>query len=224
VITERPSGSHKANDASAELSYSGASGPTSVVALPIAPVPTTSDVSDPIRELFHNESGKGNSRTDSLASALTETYRGNSQPSPPPAVYSVNLDPGRSRLPDDGDEQTALSPWARAAALTIAQMLEQLEDSPHDVDLLAENLPLEGASMEHAIEHYLDEVDGLGGILTDLLTSERLRPWLHGAALAAVGSVLAHRLRRKAKSDAREDAGRYEPESPWSLDWHLEET
>jgi hypothetical protein len=181
-------------------------------------------VSDPVRELFHDESGKGNARTDSLASALAATYRGNSQPSPPPAVYSVKLDPGWSRLPDDGDEPTALNPWTRAGALTIAQMLEQLEDSPHDVDLLAESLPLDAASMEQALEHYLDEVDGLGGILTDLLTSERLRPWLHGAALVTVGSVLAQRLRRKAKSDTHDCAGRYEPESPWPLDWHLEET
>jgi hypothetical protein len=75
-----------------------------------------------------------------------------------------------------------------------------------------------------AIEQYLDQADGLGGILADLLTSERLRPWLHGAALVAVGSVLTHRLRRKAKSDARDSAGKYEPESSWLLDLNLEET
>jgi hypothetical protein len=135
----------------------------------------------------------------------------------------VHLHPGRSRLPEDGDE-AALDPWARARALTIAQMLEQLEDSPRELDQLAENLPLDTSSMGQAVEQYLDEVDGLAGILTDLLTSERLRPWLHGAALVAVGCVLAHRLRRKAKSDARDNAGRDEPECPWLLDPHLEET
>jgi hypothetical protein len=108
--------------------------------------------------------------------------------------------------------------------MAIAQMLEQLEDSPHEADVLAESIPLDRTAMEQAIEQYLDQVDGLGGILADLLTSEHLRPWLHGAALVAVGTVLAHRLRRKAKSDARESPGRYQPGSPWLLDPHLEET
>jgi hypothetical protein len=107
--------------------------------------------------------------------------------------------------------------------MTIAQLLEQLEDSPHEVDVLAESLPLDRTAMEQAIEQYLDQVDGLGGILADLLTSEHLRPWLHGAALVALSAVLAHRLRRKAKSNARDSVARYEPGSPWLLDPHLEE-
>jgi hypothetical protein len=99
-------------------------------------------------------------------------------------------------------------------------MLDQVDDSPYEVDLLASTLPQDAAS----IEQYLDQADGLGGILIDLLTSERLRPWLQGAALAAVGCVVARRLRRKEESGFYDRAGRYDPESPLLVDWHLEET
>jgi hypothetical protein len=224
VIADRASSSRNANDASAELSYPGASRPANVVALPLATTPD--GVSDPVRGLFPTEGGNRQVRTDSLASALAEVYRGNTQPLAPilgAPLSFANGDAGRSRLPDDGDAE-ALSPWVRAGPLTIAQMLEQLEDTPYEVDRLAENLPLDPSSMGQVIAQYLDEVDGLAGILTDLLTSARLRPWLHGAALVALGSVLAHRLRRKAQSDARASSGREEPGSPWLLDLHLEET
>jgi hypothetical protein len=185
------------------------------------------DTSAPVRELFHAEGGNGKVRTYNLASALAEAHRGSSQPpwaAPVLPTHSVKLYPGRSDLREDGGEEAGLGPWPRAGALTIAQMLEQVDDAPYEVDLLAMNLPQNMTCMEQAIEQYLDQVDGLGGILTDLLTSERLRPWLHGAALAAVGCVVAHRLRRKGKSDAHDCAGRYDPESPLLVDWHLEET
>jgi hypothetical protein len=140
------------------------------------------------------------------------------------ATQFVKLDPGRSDRREDGDLETGLGPWDRLGALKIGQMFEQLDDSPYEVDLLAGNLPLDTTRMEQALEQYLDELDGLGGILTDLLASERLRPWLHGAALAAVGALVAHRSRRKGKSGAHGYAGRYDPESPLLLDGHLDET
>jgi hypothetical protein len=136
----------------------------------------------------------------------------------------VDLDPGPLHRAEESEDQRDLGFWAGAGALTIAQMFEQLEDSPQEVDLLAENLPADATGLEQAVEQYLDQADGLGGILVDLLTSERLRPWLHGAALAAVSTVVAHRMRRKTKSKLHDEAGGDEPESPWFLDLHPEET
>jgi hypothetical protein len=185
------------------------------------------DTSDPLRELFRAEGGNGTVRTYNLASALAEAQRGSFPPPWAAAVLriaSVNLDPGRSDLREDGGEQARLGPWAWPGALTIAQMLEQVDDSPYEVDQLADTLPQDATCIEQAIEQYLHQADGLGGILMDLLTSERLRTLLHGAALAAVGCVVARRLRRKGQSDAHDCAGTYDPESPLLVDWQLEET
>jgi hypothetical protein len=193
-----------------------------VIALPLGP--SLENASDDVWVPFRTEGSNGKSRIDSLASALAAVYRGNPPaPSPlSPGVYSVNLGAAPARVAEESEE-AGLGRWP--GALTLAQMLEQLEDVPQEVDLLAENLPCDTAGSEQAVEQYLDQVDGLGGILTDLLTSERLRPWLHGAALAAVGAVVAHRMRRKAKSDVHNGAGkRDEPESPWLFDLHSAET
>jgi hypothetical protein len=224
TLTEATNSARKAAEIASVQADASGSRPTSGTVLPLAP--SLDDANDQVRELFQVDRSR-KVRTDSLASALAEAYRGNppsTAPPPPPGDYSVSLDPGPIPRGDGEHEDIGLGPWAGAGALTIAQMLEQLEDSPQEVDLLAETLPFDPAKWEQAIEQYLDRIDGLGGILTDLMTSPRLQPWLHGAALAAVGSVLAHRLRRKAKSAVRGGTGGIEPEGPWLLDLHPEET
>jgi hypothetical protein len=224
VTSDRPS-PRNTSDVSTELSSAGASRAGNGLTLLLALIPD--DTSDPVRELFHAEGSDSKVRTYNLASALAEAQRGSFPPpwaAPVLTIHPVKLDLGRSDMMEDGGEETGLGPWAWAGALTIAQMLEPVDDSPYEVDLLASTLSQDTTCVEQAIEQCLDRVDGLGGILIDLLTSERLRPWLHGAALAAVGCVVARRLRRKGKSDAHEGAGTYDPESPLLVDWHLEET
>jgi hypothetical protein len=116
---------------------------------------------------------------------------------------------------------------AGAAAIAIEQLLRWDAASPREVDWLAQSLPLNPANLEQAIARCLDQIDAAGGVLTDLLVSQRLLPWLQGAVLASAACVLAHQLRRKARSVAIAEVGAPGEEGedfPWLLDWRSEES
>jgi hypothetical protein len=75
------------------------------------------------------------------------------------------------------------------------------EDSPREGDQLAKSLPLDPAKLDRAIQHYLDQIDGVGGILADLLAGDGLHPWLMGAAVTCVAVVVARRYARRRRSE-----------------------
>lgn len=74
-------------------------------------------------------------------------------------------------------------------------------DSPRESDQLAESLPLDLAKLDRAIQLYLDQIDGVSGILADLMAGDGPHPWLMGAAVTCVAVVVARRYARRRRSE-----------------------
>jgi hypothetical protein len=73
-------------------------------------------------------------------------------------------------------------------------------EEAREIQQLAELLPINLAAVDRAIQHYLESVDGLGGVLSDLLTSDGASPWLMGIVVVS-GCLLARRVSRDTKHE-----------------------
>lgn len=69
-----------------------------------------------------------------------------------------------------------------------------------EIQQLAELLPINLAAVDRAIQHYLESVDELGGVLTDLLAGDGATPWLMGVVVLS-GCLLARRVSRSTKHE-----------------------
>jgi len=108
-------------------------------------------------------------------------------------------------------------------AVALNRMIEKDENSPLEADRLAEFLPFDPAKLDQAIAQYLDQIDDLGGVLADLMRSDRLLHWLEGTALIAAASIVARRWKRDPSESSSEEDG--EGISPiWLLGLRPEET
>jgi len=92
------------------------------------------------------------------------------------------------------------------------------DGSMRETDVLAESLPFDPAQLDRAIELYLDQIEDLGGALTDLMRSDGPAPWLLGVAIVSASSALAHRLSRKTRSRAVAPTDEEGSFSSWLLD------
>jgi hypothetical protein len=102
-------------------------------------------------------------------------------------------------------EPVAITPFP-ARRLTpvpaIVRALSQSESSaPQESDLLTQFLPFDRASLELAIDRFLDEFEGLGAELSRLDGSMNLLPGLIAIAVGVSAAGLAVRIRRNADSE-----------------------
>ena len=91
------------------------------------------------------------------------------------------------------------------------------DDSPRETDQLVESLPLDLAKLDRAIQHYLDQIDGVGGILADLLAGDGPQPWLIGATVTCAAAVIARRCARRRRSEPILAAGGEGLSSSWLI-------
>ena len=71
------------------------------------------------------------------------------------------------------------------------------DQSPCGTDRLAGMPAVDLSTLDLALRHYLDGADELGGELAGWLAADSLRPWLFGAAAAALACLAARRWNRK---------------------------
>jgi hypothetical protein len=140
--------------------------------------------------------------TGGTSSFLPQLNQGNMPASSTPGT----LGHGSGRGADRGDAE-GIGGLTRALANALNRMLERDEDSPLEADRLAESLPFDPAMLDRAIAQYLDQIDDLGGVLADLMRSDRVLPWLEGAALAAAASIVARRWDGKPSDSSSGEEG-----------------
>jgi len=101
----------------------------------------------------------------------------------------------------DNGAHAGIAGVARAGAGALERIFDQGEETPLEADRLAESLSFDPAALDQAIARYLDRIDDLGDVLSDVLRPDRLSPWLQGTALATVACIAARRWNRK-RSDS----------------------
>jgi hypothetical protein len=212
-------GKAKGSENSQRPPASGGSPSTPLIVLTTGGDGTTEDA---------REASSSDARVDtgSPSSSLSQSTHYNPQATSSDAERS---DHGRgnkqrpSRLAGGAEDAQGAEIRAREIALAIDHLLGQGENSPQEVDRLAESLPFDPAKLDQAIEHYLNQVGDLGGALADLLISKHLLPWLQGAALATTACVVAHHVNRKTKPTTLQGAGGGDTISSWLLELRSEE-
>ena len=96
-----------------------------------------------------------------------------------------------------------MEPLGDSAVEDVGGIIDRIMagDSPRESDQLAESLPLDLAKLDQAIQHYLDQIDGVSDILADLMAGDGPHPWLMGAAVTCVAVVVARRYARRRRSE-----------------------
>jgi hypothetical protein len=140
--------------------------------------------------------------TGGTSSSVTPLNQGNMPPSSTPGTLAHGSGRGA-----DGGDAGGIGGLTRALADALNRMFGRDEDSPLEADRLAEALPFDPAKLDRAIAQYLDQIDDLGGVLADLMRSDRVLPWLEGAALAAAASIVARRWNRKPSDSSSGEEG-----------------
>jgi hypothetical protein len=149
--------------------------------------------------------------TGSLSSSLTPPSNLGNLPPSSPALGRLDQgwrgDRGDSARGNRVEGGTGIAGLARAAANALNRMRDQDGGSPLEADQLAESLPFDPETLDQAIAQYLDQIDEVGGVLAELLGSDRLLPWLEGAALASAASIVARRWHRRPSDSSPSEDG-----------------
>ncbi|HEV3121003.1 MAG TPA: hypothetical protein VGY53_03835, partial [Isosphaeraceae bacterium] len=113
-----------------------------------------------------------------------------------------------SRLKDANEASGSGSQLSPDASSPAADELSSAE--PQQADLLTRFLPFDRASLENAIDEFLEQVNDLGASLPDLSVPMRLVPATLAVASALLASEAALRLRLRsqtAEPEAEDESG-----------------
>lgn len=120
--------------------------------------------------------------------------------------------------PEPVGQSEGSSELGKGGPLAMAPGLAPIRrDGAREIDQLADLLSINLAAVDQAIQHYLDQVDGLGGMLSDLLTGDGATPWLMGAAVLS-GCMVARRVSRGGRDEPRVCVGGDGTTSSWYPD------
>jgi hypothetical protein len=107
---------------------------------------------------------------------------------------------------EDGTSEIGLPPLPAAVAPNAEPaVLEQLDDSPHDLGpvvsspvghLLVGQLPIDLAGLGRKVDAFFSRVEKLGDEVTDAVVGSRLTPWLVTGTVTAAAYALAWRYLR----------------------------
>ena len=97
-------------------------------------------------------------------------------PSTKNAPNPMALHPDDYRIPPTRADlgrvvEATMEPPGDSAVEDVGGIIDRIMagDSPRESDQLAESLPLDLAKLDQAIQHYLDQIDGVSDILADLM-------------------------------------------------------
>jgi hypothetical protein len=95
--------------------------------------------------------------------------------------------------------------------------LNTMMGDPQAIDRLVEALPVDLEAIDRVLGSYLDEIDDLGGTMSDLLAGDGIAPWLMGIAAVSAGCLTVRRLRRRSRN-APLSVAASEDSTSWLLD------
>jgi hypothetical protein len=124
-----------------------------------------------------------------------------------PATASVTLDSSRIGLGGDSSSSRAADPRLEVASLSLEPAsAEAALEAPRPADLLTSFLPYDRASVETAIDTFLDHFEGLGAGLTDIVDLGHVVPAIVAVTAVTAASTVMLRRRRNRAGDQKSTA------------------